>query len=487
MARKISQLPDAGTISGSEVLPFVQSGTTKKGLLSSLADWILKTHTGFIQAGVGAVARAIQAKLRESISFYDFGAVGDGVADDTAAVLAAIARHLLTGIPLRTGAGVFLVSAQVAFDLSLALRLTGVSIKGAGRRRTIIKSTYTGGVPFLVTSSGGAFFHTIKDIWFQAVNDSGPVLQIGKNDYSDAFNSCTFTGINVNNSSVNPASEGARLNFVLQSDIEIVSNCGGSGNPAYPTAPGNGSAMVIRQVQFSTVRVAGGNANTGLKITGGYTYGNSFPAPDIEEVQYGVKIDSANASRNTFTGGAIVASYCISAEAGAANVFNGTVATAYAGGSIIDGTKNVGVTLVQPGFGVAVNQAQMPDALPGAAASVVARGPDTNIRLNLVSKGNGDVAIITSDGRTLAIFAGNVASSVNFPSLAPGATGSPAQVNAIGADTNVSLYLGPKGSGILRTGLANVPNYANDAAAASGGVPLGGFYRNGSVVMVRAA
>lgn len=30
-------------------------------------------------------------------------------------------------------------------------------------------------------------------------------------------------------------------------------------------------------------------------------------------------------------------------------------------------------------------------------------------------------------------------------------------------------------------------NYADDSAAASGGVPVGGFYRNGSVVMIRAA
>lgn len=30
-------------------------------------------------------------------------------------------------------------------------------------------------------------------------------------------------------------------------------------------------------------------------------------------------------------------------------------------------------------------------------------------------------------------------------------------------------------------------NYANDAAAAAGGVPVGGIYRNGSVLMVRTA
>lgn len=33
--------------------------------------------------------------------------------------------------------------------------------------------------------------------------------------------------------------------------------------------------------------------------------------------------------------------------------------------------------------------------------------------------------------------------------------------------------------------LAASTSYANDAAAAAGGVPIGGYYRNGSVVQVR--
>jgi hypothetical protein len=35
--------------------------------------------------------------------------------------------------------------------------------------------------------------------------------------------------------------------------------------------------------------------------------------------------------------------------------------------------------------------------------------------------------------------------------------------------------------------LANVRNFANDAAAAAGGIPVGGIYRNGSVVQIRVA
>jgi hypothetical protein len=79
---KISQLPLATSPLDSAVeMPVVQGGVTKRAGMTTI---------GFLQSGTGAVLRTAQDKMRETVSVKDFGAVGNGVADDTAAIQAAI-------------------------------------------------------------------------------------------------------------------------------------------------------------------------------------------------------------------------------------------------------------------------------------------------------------------------------------------------------------------------------------------------------------
>ena len=53
----------------------------------------------FTQAGTGATARTVDSKLKDAVSVKDFGAVGNGVADDTAAFAAAIAASDAVEVP----------------------------------------------------------------------------------------------------------------------------------------------------------------------------------------------------------------------------------------------------------------------------------------------------------------------------------------------------------------------------------------------------
>lgn len=74
-----------------------RNATTNTRLAASTSGYHLQTNgagtdptwVGFTQAAVGAVARTWQAKATDVVSVADFGAVGDGVTDDTAAIQAA--------------------------------------------------------------------------------------------------------------------------------------------------------------------------------------------------------------------------------------------------------------------------------------------------------------------------------------------------------------------------------------------------------------
>lgn len=101
---------------------------TEAAILGILAASNGADLIGYIQSGTGAVAQTVQDALRRTITPQDFGAVGDGSADDTAAFQAAIneaqSKNCILYLP-----GAFKIGA---------VNITGnLHMMGAGSQTTI--------------------------------------------------------------------------------------------------------------------------------------------------------------------------------------------------------------------------------------------------------------------------------------------------------------------------------------------------------------
>jgi hypothetical protein len=119
---------------------------------------------GFIQAGTGAVQRTVESKLQDVVSVKDFGAVGDGVTDDTAAIQAALNAVKVTGGCLRFPSGRYIVSSGLTLDLTGFANdadVDGVDIIGDGDSNTSIQwgSASAGTILSINGGTSGAQLH----------------------------------------------------------------------------------------------------------------------------------------------------------------------------------------------------------------------------------------------------------------------------------------------------------------------------------------
>lgn len=129
---------------------------------------------GFLQAGTGAVARTSLAKERESLTPDDMGCVGDGVADDGAAFLLALASAVATGraLSLRPGA-VYKLTSYSAFSNTgpLVIIGNGATIQGPG-----------GAVDFLSPAANftidGARFTNWRSVVNRLLAQSGSMTEV---------------------------------------------------------------------------------------------------------------------------------------------------------------------------------------------------------------------------------------------------------------------------------------------------------------------
>lgn len=116
---KITELPASTTpLSGSEIVPLVQGGVTKRATV---------TQIGTVTATGTTTPRTLPDRFADAVSVKDFGAVGDGVADDTAAFNSAHASLPANGGQIYVPPGTYKVSTSISFTKPTLLIGAGVS------------------------------------------------------------------------------------------------------------------------------------------------------------------------------------------------------------------------------------------------------------------------------------------------------------------------------------------------------------------------
>jgi hypothetical protein len=180
--------------------------------ISNLASLGTSTGSTFVSTtngGTGSVTRTVASKLNETVSVKDFGAVGNGIADDTAAIQAAINYAISSGgIRLNIPKGTYIVSSTIALA-----GLNNTFIYGDGQDNTIIKTNATTGDVFY--NSGNSYYNTFRDftITSSVTRTSGAMIHV-KEERRALFErlkiSKHFDGINF---------EGAEITYLKNSLI----------------------------------------------------------------------------------------------------------------------------------------------------------------------------------------------------------------------------------------------------------------------------
>jgi hypothetical protein len=139
----------------------------------------------FLAAGTGATQRTALDKLRDVVSVKDFGAVGDGVADDTAAFNAAITAGSVVSVP----PGSYKITSTLVIDKQVALIGAVANGDNVGQVTSqTSRLTYTGtgeAIRIVATgfSSNGLSGVRLENLYLSGTVAADGGIRIGTVDY----------------------------------------------------------------------------------------------------------------------------------------------------------------------------------------------------------------------------------------------------------------------------------------------------------------
>jgi hypothetical protein len=258
---------------------------------------------GFLQAGNGAVATTVQAKLRESVSVLDFGAVGDGITDDTSAIQLAADSNK----PLLFPAGTYKITSNLLPKSNTSwMGLDGATIKylpsGINWQPMVNCQSISNFTIDGLTIDGNLANYSILSSTLYA--PWGILLEACD---SITVQNCIFQNCYRIGVMVGWLSMTTNTNVVIQNNL--VQNCGGTSDPS--VGFGNGIAVMCAKglrILGNTVRTITGNggATAGINLEPGAgqecvnidIIGNRVTAINNATAIQGYMVFALTASRN---------------------------------------------------------------------------------------------------------------------------------------------------------------------------------------------
>jgi hypothetical protein len=303
------------------------TSTNVEGALQEAAQ---ASTTKYTQGGTGASTRTVQARLRDFVSVKDFGAVGNGVADDTAAIQAALNKQGSVYVP----EGLYKITSDLTIKSNTLVQFASNSAFIAGANNiTFFKSTAS--VPAYFTQihnaqlSGNGFTGVVGFDMYNfrlnagLFNPNMAALEVGI-----IYRYGCFDTVILNPTAFN------KVPF----PVRILDNSGGVQiiNPAFDNTGNTPGTSIAIDIQLG----ATAGPNIGCSVQGGYCQGFNV---GISDAGYGTQI-----SKTYFE-------QCVTADVLAndaeGSIYTGTQHWAISGAVAIKGTGSDGITIISPLMG----------------------------------------------------------------------------------------------------------------------------------------
>lgn len=230
-------------------------------------------NISFTQSSTGASVRTVQSKLSDTVSIKDFGAVGDGSWDDTAAIQAALNSEK----PLDWGGLTYRITSTVS-------RTYTSDIYWEGRNATIL---YDGvHVERAVLIQGGGINIVLNDLTFDGQKLCNNVLSILNN--SDSYANLTCNNVFVTRAKRLATFGGGEGMLVRGSYNQFSMNGGGASDCEMPAGQGTPSVVGIvgiAAIFYSATRYVKAMHVNNIRVEKVYSSDLSYQ-PDQDGVLY---------------------------------------------------------------------------------------------------------------------------------------------------------------------------------------------------------